>query len=297
MALRDFLLLMTVCLCWAANNIVSKVMVSTLDAPPLAYAGIRFLIVLLIVSPWLRPAPRPVWLALVTGFLMGSGTFGFMFIALKTASPSSAAIVSQLAVPVTVALSILFLGERLTTRRLVGMLLALLGALAVMWDPHGFTISSGLLWVVVSCVAAGTAAVMMKSIEPGVRPLQLQAWVALGSLPPMALGSVIWERDAWHAIPEAGWGLVGGLLYSAIVASVFAHTIFYALLRRYEANLVSPLTLATPLMTIVLGVMITRDHFDARMAAGAIASIAGVLLIGLQPAALTAALARIRSRR
>jgi O-acetylserine/cysteine efflux transporter len=55
--------------------------------------------------------------------------------------------------------------------------------------------------------------------------------------------------------------------------------------------------LATPLMTIVLGVMITRDHFDARMAAGAIASIAGVLLIGLQPAALTAALARIRSRR
>lgn len=48
---------------------------------------------------------------------------------------------------------------------------------------------------------------------------------------------------------------------------------------------------------IVLGVLITRDHFDARMAAGAIPSIVGVLLIGLQPAVLTAALARIRSRR
>jgi drug/metabolite transporter (DMT)-like permease len=296
MAPRDFALLMLVCLCWGANTIVSKVMVSTLHTPPLAYAGLRFAIVLVLVSPWLRPAPRPIWLALITGFLMGSGTFGFMFIALKTSSPSSAAIVSQLSVPMTVALSVAFLGERLTARRLAGMLLALIGALAVMWDPRGFALSAGLLWVVASCFAAALAAVLMKSIEPGVKPLQLQAWVAMGSLPPMALGSVLWERGLWEAVPAAGWGLVAGLLYSSLVASVFAHTMFYGLLRRYEANLISPLTLAAPIMTIVLGLIITNDHFDLRMGFGALAAIAGVLLIALQPAALTAALARIRSR-
>ena len=51
MALRDFALLVFVCLLWATNNIVSKYVVAYLHAPPLFYAAVRFIIVAAAVFP------------------------------------------------------------------------------------------------------------------------------------------------------------------------------------------------------------------------------------------------------
>ena len=38
----------------------------------------------------------------------------------------------------------------------------------------------------------------------------------------------------------------------------------------------------TPLMTIGLGVLVTHDHFDARMGLGALLALVGVLIIALR---------------
>ena len=61
MALRDFALLILMCLVWASNNILSKYVVSGLEVPPLFYAAARFAILTIILIPFLRPAPRPIW--------------------------------------------------------------------------------------------------------------------------------------------------------------------------------------------------------------------------------------------
>ena len=117
MALRDFALLVVICLLWASNNIVSKYVVAYLHAPPLFYAAVRFAIVAIAVFPWLRPVPKPFWRLILVALCMGAGSFAFVFLALKTASPSSVAIVSQLMVPMTTVLSFLILRERLSRRR------------------------------------------------------------------------------------------------------------------------------------------------------------------------------------
>jgi drug/metabolite transporter (DMT)-like permease len=54
-----------------------------------------------------------------------------------------------------------------------------------MWDPKGFSASTGLLYVVASAIAGSLGAVMMKQIE-GVKPLQFQAWVGFVSFWPLA---------------------------------------------------------------------------------------------------------------
>jgi O-acetylserine/cysteine efflux transporter len=66
------------------------------------------------------------------------------------------------------------------------------------------------------------------------------------------------------------------------MVSVIAHTAYYGLIQRYEANLIAPLTLMTPLMTIGMGVAITHDHFDVRMATGAGLALLGVLIIAVR---------------
>lgn len=295
MALRDFALLVFVCMLWAANNIVSKFVVAYLHAPPLIYAALRFGIVALAVLPWLRPAPRPLWRLLIIAVCMGAGSFAFMFIALKTISPSSSAIVAQLMVPTTTLLSFLMLGERLSPRRLIGMGMTLGGALLVMWDPGGLTVATGLLFALASVIAGSLGAVMMKQMD-GVKPLQFQAWVGLTSFLVLAPLSALTEPGALATVLDIGWRFWLAVVFSALVVSVFGHTAYYWLIQRYEANLISPLTLLTPLATIGLGVIFTNDPFGPRMAVGAAVALAGVLIIAMRPNQIVLLLLNLRGR-
>ena len=54
------------------------------------------------------------------------------------------------------------------------------------------------------------------------------------------------------------------------------------LIQRYEANLLAPLTLITPLATIGLGVAITGDRLDAQTVIGTAIALSGVLIVALR---------------
>ncbi|MFI4976290.1 MAG: DMT family transporter [Caulobacterales bacterium] len=282
MSVRDFLLLLAVCLVWAANNVVSKILISHLGAPPLFYAAVRFAVVSLAVFPWLWPPPDKVWKLITVGLLMGGGNFALLFIGLLTASPSGSAIVGQIGVPLTTLLSVAFLGERIRWRRGLGIVLTLLGAGIVMWEPGGFTLSTGLLFVAAAALAGSVGAVMMKHME-GVKPLQFQAWVAVSSLIPLAVLSPLVEHGQAEVMTHAFWPFLGGVLFSGLIVSVLGHTTYYGLIQRHDAGLLQPLTMITPLATIGLGVLITHDAFDARMAVGAVITLLGALIIVMRP--------------
>ncbi len=278
--LRDFLLLVAICLVWAVNNVVSKIVVADWHVPPLFYAGLRFAIVLFATLPWLRPMPRPAWRTLVVGLLLGGGSFALLFIGLATVTPSEAAIVSQAGVPITTLLSILLLGERIRWRRALGITLTLIGVLLVVWKP-GFAISAGMLLVLAAAFSGSLGAVLMKQME-AVAPLRFQAWVGLTGMVLLMPLSLATELPQWSNAAVAGWPFVIALLFSALVVSVLAHTAYFVLIQRYEANLLAPLTLITPLATIGLGVAITGDQLDTQMIAGSVIALVGVLIVAVR---------------
>ena len=290
---RDFLLLVLVCLLWATNNVLSKVVISHWHVPPLFYTAVRFAIVTLVTLPWLLPMPRPAWRTVAIGLAMGAGSFGLMFVALKWASPSEAAIVVQSSVPITTLLSVWLLGERIHWRRGLGISLALAGVLVVVWQP-GFKVSAGMGFLLGAAFCGSLGAVLMKQMDD-IAPLRFQAWVGLTGLVLLAPLSAMIEPQAYQAAAAAGWYFIGAVVWSALVVSVFAHTAYYLLIGRYEANLIAPLTLMTPIVTIGLGVAITGDHFDARMAVGSTIALLGVLLVALRRTSAPIAAAQERS--
>jgi O-acetylserine/cysteine efflux transporter len=295
MSLRDFALLIGICLIWGLSNVLSKVVVGIWGVPPLFYTGLRFAVVLAVTFPWLLPAPRPLWRIIAIGVLMGGGNFALLFIGLQTASPSAAAIVLQIGVPVTTLLSVVVLGEKIHWRRALGICLTLGGALTVIWNPAGLSLSMGLWFCAAAAVVGSVGAILMKQME-GIAPLRFQSWVALTSVVPMALGSALFEHDQWSRAAAAGWPFVGAVLGTALIVSVAAHTAYYGLIQRYEANLLAPLTLMTPLATIAFGVMLTHDHFDFRMAIGAALALTGVLIVALRRNHVAPLLLLIRER-
>ena len=280
MNLRDFLMLVAICLVWAVNSVVSKVVISTWEVPPMFYAALRFGIVVLVTLPWLLPMPRPGWRIVTVCSLLGGGSFALMFIALQTVTASAAAIVIQAGVPITTLLSVLMLGERIHWRRALGISLTLVGVLLVVWQP-GFAISAGLL-LVLGCATAGSLGAVLAKQMDEIAPLRFQAWLGLTGIALLSPLTVLLERDGWHRAVEAGWPFLAVLLFSSLIVSVVAHTLYYVLIVRYEANLLAPLTLITPLATIGLGVAFLGDKLDSRMIAGAAIALIGVLIVAVR---------------
>jgi O-acetylserine/cysteine efflux transporter len=280
MPARDFALLVAVCLVWAGNNVVSKIIITHYGAPPLFYATARFAVVTLVTLPWLLPAPRPLGRLILVALLIGAASFALVFLALQTTSPSSVAIVSQLGLPISIALSALLLGERIPARRAVGMALTLGGVVLVLWNPAGISIGAGLLYVVGSAAAGSLGAVLMKRME-GVSPLKFQAWVGFSAIWPLGALSAVMEHGQGAVLAGALWPFLAGVAFSGLVVSVVAHTTYYGLIQRHEVNLLQPLMLLTPLANIALGVTITHDRFDVRMGAGAALALLGVLVVAL----------------
>ncbi len=281
MRLRDFLVLVLICLVWGYSTVLSKIVIGEWGVPPLFFAAARFAIVALVTLPWLLPMPRPRGRIVAIAILMGAGNFALLFLGLQSASPSSVAVVVQVGVPFTTLLSIVMLGERIHWRRGLGIALTLAGALLVVWKPEGVTLAIGLWFVVAAAFAGSLGAVLMKQTE-NIAPLRFQAWVGLISFVPLSLASALTEQGQWAAAEAAGWGFVAAVLFAALAVSVVGHTVYYWLIGKYEANLLSSLTLMTPLATIGFGVWLTGDQLDGRMIAGAALAFIGVLIVALR---------------
>ena len=98
------------------------------------------------------------------------------------------------------------------------------------------------------------------------------------NIPAIISAAEVTDAEAVHP----GWGFLAALLFSALIVSLVAHTIYYGLIGKYPANLIAPLTIMNPLMTVALGLLITDDHFDLRMAVGTGIALFGVLIITLR---------------
>jgi O-acetylserine/cysteine efflux transporter len=295
MSLRDFSLLVVVCLIWAAHTIISKLVVSGMEIPPLFYAAIRYALVAMFALPWLFPLPRPLGRTALVGLMMGGGGFAFFFSGIKTATPSSSAVVLQLGLPITTLLSMALLGEMPDRKRWIGIVLTFLGAVLVMWEPGGMALTGGLAFIALSAFVGSLAAVMMKQID-GVQPLQFQAWVGIASTPPLLLLTLGLEADQAAKAVAGGWPFVAAVLFSAVVVSLVAHTIYYGLILKYPANVIAPLMVINPLMTVALGIAVTGDHFDTRIALGTTVALLGVLLVTLSRDQVARLLGRPRTR-
>jgi drug/metabolite transporter (DMT)-like permease len=180
----------------------------------------------------------------------------------------------------TTLLSIVMLGERIRWRRTLGITLALGGVLIVMYQP-GFTISLGMLLLLAAAFCGSLGAVMMKQMDQ-IAPLQFQAWVALTGVIAITPLSLAFEPHALASTMAAGWPAFVAVLYSALITSIFAHTAYYFLIARYEANLLAALTLVTPLITLALGSLLIDDPITVKMIFGTLITLSGVLIIALR---------------
>lgn len=281
MSARTLAIIMLCNVVWALNVVVSKIAVADLQTPPLFYALLRSVIVALALLPLLRPVPAQLWKVMLLGLAISGGSFALLFMGLETASPSAAGVVSLSGAPMTVLFAILFLGERIRWKRALGIALAFGGVMFAMIGESQLETSTGLLLVFASAVVGALGTVFVKQLDlPSIR---LQAWAAVASvlvLLPLTALLETGHTASWYAAP---WELASCLFFAAIVVSVGAHTAYYRLLQDNDTNLIVPLTLFTPILTIIFGAWLTGDEIGGRLIAGGAIALLGVAIIVVRP--------------
>jgi O-acetylserine/cysteine efflux transporter len=276
-AARDLALLVAINLAWGFNLIASKTGVG--EFPPIFFTALRFSVLALCLLPWLRLHPGAMRNLVAAALLTGPAAFALMFIGIaRVHDVSTVAIASQLGVPFQTLLSVWLLGESIRWRRKLGIALAFGGVALISFDPLIVRNLPGLSLVVASTFLGSLGVIFIKNLR-GVRPLELQAWVAASAAATLLPTSLLVESGQWAAVQHADWRGWGALAYTAIVASLFAHTSWYYLVGRYPVSRLSAVTLLSPLFGILFGVTLMGDPLTTRMIAGSAVALTGVYIV------------------
>ena len=278
----DFGLLFAVCLIWALNLVITRWTVSAADVPPIFFAGVRLGLVGLCLSPFIFPAPRQIGLTFLIAMGMGAVQFGLLFLGLANASASAAAVIGQLGVPITTIFSMMFLGEQIGWRRGAGIVMSFAGVMIIAIEPEGFSLTLGLIFLILAAVSSSAASVLMKRIEP-MSAMKLQAWVGMFSVVPLMAMSFATETGQAKAVMSGDPLIYLSTAFAVLAVSIFGHGTFYRMIKKYDVTLISPLTLMTPIWGLVLGIALLGEPLTAKLIVGAVVALVGVGVIMVRP--------------
>ena len=279
---RDLLLIALIDIIWAFNIVAVKLAVTAVH--PLTAVMLRYGIVLIVTLPWLKWLPGRMLAVLGTGLVAGALFMGLGALSFAMATNVAAvAIAGQLGVPFSLILAILFFGERIHLPRVIGICLSFGGVAVMTFDPRIFDESTALLLTVAASLCWAVGNLLFRRLA-GVPVLTIHAWLALVSLPVLAAGSAAFEPGAIAHIPALNWSTWGWLGFSAIGASLIGHGGMSWLFQRYPVSLVSPLTLPTPLLSVIVAVIVFATPVTVQMVAGGVLTLAGIAIITLRTA-------------
>lgn len=271
------LLALAINACWGLNVIAIKYAVD--EIPPLFATAARFGLVMLICLPWLRVIRGRMLPIISLGLLFGTLHFGLIFWAVELAGDAGVlAVVGQVGVPMSVLMAMLVLREYVSARRWAGIGLTFLGVALLGFDPRVIDYLDAVGMMVLAGFIYGVSALLMRRLS-GVKPLELQAWIGLISLPCLLALSQLAGEDGFAQAATASWPAWGAILFSAIAASMAGHAGMFYLLQRYPVAFITPYSLLVPLVALGAGVVLLNEVITPLIAMGALVTIAGVVVI------------------
>ncbi len=277
---KHLLLMLLINLLWGANFIAAKWAV--VEFPPVFAASIRFLIVFLLLLPFLKIVKGKMKPLLETAITLSAFHFGLLFFAIALTDEMSVIVIGTLInVPFATLLAVMFLGEKLGWRRILGLFFAFAGLFVLVFDPRAFMFLDALMLVVLSALAYAVGTIFMRRLS-GIHPMTLQAWVGVIGFPTLLILSLYFEEGHLAALEGASLKAYGSIVYSAIAASIIGHGGIYYLLQKYPITIIAPQTLMAQVFAIIFGILILGDVLTLEMAIGGALTFLGVIIITLR---------------
>lgn len=259
--------------------------------PPFATAGCRFAIataLLAVTIRWqgipLALGPRQWFAVWPVGALLFLQIGSFHFGMDHTNSAHGSVLIGSYPVFVALVAHFLLHGDRVSLGKLLGLLVAFAGLLAVVGGSVQAVTSAtadpptlrGDAIILASSMLIGVNTVMSKRALAVVEVSKLLFWSNLLATALFFGTSMLLESATpWQFTPAVAWGL----FYQGVVVAWLCFLIWTALLRHHRASQVAVFGFAQPLCGIVFGVWLRGDPVTAELVAGGLAVAFGIVLV------------------
>ena len=266
---------------WGANPVAIKL--ALVDVPPLRLGVLRFLVGGLVILLWAGRTGRLAgfhiasheWRPLVgLGLLLGVQN-GSMNIGTSLTSAAHSALLLNLYAVHTVALAHFVIpGDRLTARRLGGVLVAYAGIVALFarqLTAGSSTVRGDLIVFASGFLLAERTVYLARMVHRLDQVKILLAQAGIGILVFLA-GSLAFEDAPTH------WtvGLAGSLAYQGVLISGFNFIVNLWLLGRYRPSALAVFFLTQPIFGVVAAALVAGDRLTSDLVVASLAVAAGI---------------------
>jgi drug/metabolite transporter (DMT)-like permease len=278
-------LLCLLILVWGVNWPILKL---ALDyVPPLTFAvarltlgGLCITAVLIVRGRFRVPGRHDLPVVLSIGIFQLAAFLAFIHLGLMHVEAGRAAILAYTTLIWVTPLAVLFLGERLTPLKTIGLLCGL-GGVFVLFNPLGFDWSSRSLLVGNGFLIAGALAwalcILHVRAHPfRLSPLQLTPWQMLVAIVPLAVLAFLWEADTKIVWSATLWG---ALAYNGALATGFALWAWLSINRALPAITTSIGSLGVPVVGLLASALWLNETITATNGIGLLLISTGLALI------------------
>jgi len=288
----DWTIAVAMMLLWGFNIIAMKSVVDAAGALPGAF--LRQAIVAVVCLPFIRIVPGRMQLLLVLGVLSGGLFYVAIGLSLKISTNVSAlAIAGQLGVPFSLILAVVFLREKIGVPRLIGIVLALLGVLLLVFDPEavkelpaiGISACGSLVWAIATLIQRNLG---------GIGVLNISGWLGLIGSAVILPFALLLEPDGMQMLGDLSMETYAWTAYAAIGSSIGGHGAMVWLLQRHSVSTVSPLTIPTPVISVAFATWWFGTPLTWLMIAGGLIALLGVSIVAIRNAQRSRGLAEAR---
>ncbi len=278
MSARDMFLALVVIVVWGLNFVV--IMTGLNSLPPLLMGALRFMLVVFPAILFIKRPQIPWRWLLAYGLTISLGQFAFLFSAMAVGMPAGlASLVLQSQAFFTLIFAAVFIGERVRTSNIVGLVVAAAGLTLIgMQVDRAMTLAGFLLTIVAASMWA-----MGNVVTRRIGKVNLVGLVVWGNLvPPIPFLALSYWLEGPEVISSAlaTFSLESALVlaYLAFGATLLGYSIWGRLLSRYPASQVAPFSLLVPVVGLTSASLLLGDRLGGWQMAGALLVMLGLLI-------------------
>lgn len=264
---------------WGMGFIIAKAAMSHFS--PILLMALRFTLTAACLIWFFRPPislfKHLFWISLVSAAIQYSLTFN----GVKGIDASTAGLLVQLEVPFGLIMAWLFLGDRISVKQTIGIVISFLGAVLIIGEPK---LSGDLVYAFMVIGGAFTWSVgqiMIKKLG-NIGGFMLITGVAIFAAPQLFIASWIFESDQLLEIQTARLPAWAAVAYLGLIMTALGYALWYRLLGLYTVNQVMPFLLLLPVTSVVGGILFLGESLTLKITIGGLMALAGVALITIQ---------------
>jgi drug/metabolite transporter (DMT)-like permease len=275
------------CVLFGSNAVAIKLALNGLGT--FTTAGLRFALASLVIFVWAKISGHPLRLKkgqlpqMLTISLLFWIQISMFYFGLSQSNASRGTLLANM-----LPFHILFLahffipGDRITKRKLFGILLGFGGVVSMFMEKEGLAgnFRLGDMIILVATFFWACSVVYIKNIIHAYNPFQIVMYSMVFAVPLFFVEALLWDNAM---IIQLDAKIIAALLYQSIITASFGFVAWNHLLQKYGAVSLHSFIFIMPIAGVALGGLILNEPITTKILLALVLIVCGILVVHLKP--------------